>query len=62
MDKYKNGTDTVSDWLGVGADLATIVAGYTANPFVAGVATALGMHHSRLQTRRKLWQESGLIV
>ena len=43
MDKYKNGTDTVSDWLGVGADLATIVAGYTANPFVAGVATALGI-------------------
>ncbi|EPI4981876.1 TPA: hypothetical protein ACTW2S_002028 [Raoultella planticola] len=43
MDKYKNGTDTVSDWLGEGADLATIVAGYTANPFVAGVATALGI-------------------
>ncbi|ATM05931.1 TPA: hypothetical protein ACTXAV_003329 [Raoultella planticola] len=43
MDKYKNGTDTISDWLGEGADLATIVAGYTANPFVAGVATALGI-------------------
>ncbi|WP_170138706.1 calcium-binding protein [Edaphovirga cremea] len=41
LTKYKAGTDTVSDWLAAGADIATIVAGYTRNPIVAGTAVVL---------------------
>ncbi len=41
LTKYKAGTDTVSDWLAAGADIATIVTGYTRNPIVAGTAVVL---------------------
>ena len=59
MDKYKNGTDTVSEWLGVGADLATIVAGYTANPFVAGVAgIASFLTSDTAKTMAGIWLDS----
>ncbi|HDG1684016.1 TPA: hypothetical protein PFE14_004521, partial [Kluyvera ascorbata] len=43
LDKYSRGEDTISDWLGLGSDVALMLAGYTGNPIIAGVATVLGI-------------------
>lgn len=43
MSKYGDGTDTVSDWLAAGSDITKMVAGITGNPWLAGLATALGV-------------------
>lgn len=43
FDKYSKGADTLSDWLAAGADITLLIAGYTGNPMLAGLATALGV-------------------
>ncbi|HEB4875896.1 TPA: hypothetical protein R0C45_004098 [Kluyvera ascorbata F0526] len=43
LDKYSRGEDTISDWLGLGSYVALMLAGYTGNPIIAGVATVLGI-------------------
>ena len=43
FDKYSKGEDTLSDWLGAASDISLVIAGYTGNPFIAGLATALGI-------------------
>uniref|UniRef100_UPI0031DC1BBD calcium-binding protein n=1 Tax=Klebsiella sp. TaxID=576 RepID=UPI0031DC1BBD len=43
MAKHKAGEATLSDWLGATSDITLLVAGYTGNPLLAGVATALGV-------------------